>query len=279
MKVSAAAFAIACAMAPVGCFAGTASGAYVEKKLFSDDPGPDIKLQVPFVYAVALRKDDVEGALGDDAGIWVLLSDKPVDAMALAGGEFPPARRIARAGAFRGVLFTLRPDADRTRLVLTVLADNPANPGMFPTLTLQDSNGLWSALNMTADRISGSFDDHDATRFSFDTQITENPVTQELRGAAALASPMAQAVIAMAQAQEAGDFLALKALRSQATREDIDKLDPDERQALSKQARADHQVAQASRIKRVTVRGKTARVQADGGTFDLVLEDGQWKID
>ncbi len=277
MKISAAVFAVACAMAPVACFAGTASGAYVEKKLFADDPGPDIKLQVAFTYAVALRKDDV--ALGDDAGIWVLLSDKPVDAMALAGGEFPPARRMARAGAFRGVLFTLRPDADRTRLVLTVLADNPAAPGMFATKTLEDSNGLWSALSVTANRVSGSFDDHDATRFGFDTQITENPVTQDLRGAAALASAMAQAVIAMARAQEAGDFAALRTLRSQATWEQIDKMDPDERQALSRQARADHQVAQASRIKRVTVRGKTASVQAEGGTFDLVLEDGQWKID
>ena len=74
----------------------TASGTYSEN-------GVTIALS----HGVALRKDDSEGILFDEAGIWVLLSNAEAGPSALAGGLFPPAYDMAKHGKLEGVLFVI----------------------------------------------------------------------------------------------------------------------------------------------------------------------------
>jgi len=58
----------------------TASGTYSEGGV-----------TIPLSHGVALRKDDSEGILFDEAGIWVLLSNAEAAPSALAGGPFVSA--------------------------------------------------------------------------------------------------------------------------------------------------------------------------------------------
>ena len=132
---------------------------------------------------------------------------------------------------------------------------------------------------MTPTRVTGAYDDWAGMAFSFDAPIAENPITQDLRGPAALASPLADIVIRHTKAFQAGDFEALKALESHDSWKESDAMSPEQRAAMVRFARADPDAAKQLKITRVTIRGRTAIVQTEGGNQSLVLEDGGWKVD
>lgn len=247
----------------------TATGTYAED-------GVTISLS----HGVALRKDDSEGILFDEAGIWVLLSNSATEPSALAGGLFPPAYDMAKHGKLEGVLFVIRP-GHLTDLSVSVLAARDSSQGSFRSLTLSKTPALWDKLVVGPTRISGTLVSGD-TNFSFDLPIAENPITADLRGAAAQASPQLAVLMANARAWIAGDLNAVKATITRRKQAEIDGYRAAEGGQLPAQAVADMKALLAAmpKLDRVVVRGDTASIKTpDGGAYDFTREDGVWKVD
>jgi hypothetical protein len=247
----------------------TTTGAYAED-------GVTIALS----HGVALRKDDSEGILFDEAGIWVLLSNAETDPSALAGGLFPPAYDMAKHGKLEGVLFVIKP-GNRTDLSVSVLAARDSNQGSFRTLSLSKTPALWDKLVVGPSRISGALVSGD-THFSFDLPIAENPITADLHGAAAQASPQLAALMANARAWIAGDLNAVKATITRRKQAEIDGYSAAQRTQLAAQAGPAMKALLEAKPKldRVVVRGDTASIKTpDGGAYDFTREDGVWKVD
>ena len=231
-------------------------------------------------HGVALRKDDSEGILFDEAGIWVLLSDTVADPSVLAGGLFPPAYDMAKRGKLKGVLFVIKP-GNRTDLSVSVLAARDNNPGSFRSLTLSKTPELWYKLVVGSKRISGTLVSGD-TNFTFDLPIAENPITADLHGAAAQASPQLAVLMANARAWIAGDLTAVKATVTRRKQAVIDGYSAAERTQIAGQSVPDMKALLAAmpKLDRVVVRGDTASIKTpDGGAYDFTREDGVWKVD
>jgi len=257
------------ALAPAPLMAQQTSGTYAED-------GVSIQLS----HGVALRKDDSEGILFDEAGIWVLLSNAEVAPSALAGGLFPPAYDLVKQGKLQGLLFVIKP-GDHTDLSISVLAARDHDQGSFRTLSLSKTPALWDKLVVGANRISGTLISGE-TRFSFDLPIAENPITADLRGAAAQASPQLTVLMSNARAWIAGDFDAVKATVSRRKQAEIGGYTIAQRTQLAAQAGPDMKalLAAKSKLDRVVVRGDTASIKTpDGGAYDFTREDGVWKVD
>ena len=266
--------ALLCAPLPCLAQSGTASG------LLADQPAGDDKAAashpIRLAYAAVLRKDDIEHALDDEAGIWVLLSDRPVDPLALSGGIFPQVTDLARSGAFEGLLFVVNPAA-RGELHIQVLSKQRHPDGQFETITLSGTE-LWTSLVQDAHRIKGALD-RDGVVFRFDAPITEDPVLQDVAGAAALASPVAQAVIRNANAWTAGDMVAIQATTSARRWAELASMPANVRSQVMGEARKNGDLVKMKAISRVTIRARTATAKTPGGFLDLILEGGAWKLD
>jgi len=237
-------------------------------------------VKITLSHGVALRKDDSEGILFDEAGIWVMLSDTEADPSALAGGLFPPAYDMAKHGKLQAVLFVIKP-GNRTDLSVSVLAARDNSQGSFRTLSLSKTPELWDKLVVGPKRISGTLVSGE-TSFSFDLPIAENPITADLHGAAAQASPQLGVLMANARAWIAGDLAAVKATITRRKQAEIDGYGAAERAALAAQAGPAMKALLAAKPKldRVVVRGDTASIRTpDGGAYDLTREDGVWKVD
>lgn len=253
---------------PTLCLAeqGTASGSFAATESHG----------IEFHYAAALRKDDPEHALDDEAGIWVLLSDKPVDPMAMSGGIFPQVLDQARAGAFEGVLFVVNA-ATRGELHARVLSRSRHPESQFESLTLS-GDGLWKSLSQAPQAISGALD-RDDLHFTFATPITEDPVKQDIEGAAALATLPAAAVIRNANAWLAGDLAGIEASTSRRRWAELAAMPAAARSQVVAEAHGNADLAKAGQVSRVTIRARTATVKTAAGFQDLVLEAGAWKVD
>ena len=235
---------------------------------------------IPLSHGVALRKDDSEGILFDEAGIWVLLSNTEAGSSALAGGLFPPVYGMAKQGKLQGLLFVIKP-GDHNALSISVLATQDHEQGSFRTLSLSKTPALWEKLVVGPHRISGTLAS-DETHFSFDPPIAENPITADLHGAAAEASPQLGVLMANARAWIAGDLDAVKATVSHRRQAEIDGYTAAQRTQLAAFAGPDMKTLLAAKPKldRVVVRGDTASIKTpDGGAFDFTREDGVWKLD
>jgi hypothetical protein len=113
-------------------------------------PGAPVVLD----HAVAVALDNAEGLLEPGVRMRLLLADRAVSGDALLGIAFPPARGMARRGEVRGLLVEFDPK-DRTKAQLTIL-ERKSEPGAFlTTLTLSDSEGLFSKLSVDDKHISG----------------------------------------------------------------------------------------------------------------------------
>ena len=247
----------------------TTSGTYAEG---------DVTIQLS--HGVALRKDDSEGILFDEAGIWVLLSNAEAAPQALAGGLFPPVYDLAKQGKLQGLLFVIKPGG-HTDLSISVLAARDHDQGSFRTLSLSRTPALWDRLVVGPNRISGTLVSGE-TRFSFDLPIAENPITADLHGAAAQASPQLAVLMANARAWIAGDLNAVKATLSHRKQAEIDGYSAVQRSQLAAQAGPDMRALLAAKPKldRVVVRGDTASIRTpDGGAYDFTCQDGVWKLD
>ena len=235
---------------------------------------------IPLSHGVALRKDDSEGILFDEAGIWILLSNAEAGPSSLAGGLFPPVYGMVKQGKLQGLLFVIKP-GDHNALSISVLATQDREPGSFRTLSLSKTPALWDKLVVGPHRISGTLVS-DETHFSFDLPIAENPITADLRGAAAQASPQLGLLMANARAWISGDFDAVKATVSHRRQAEINGYTATQRTQLAAIAGPDMKALLAAKPKldRVVVRGDTASIKTpDGAAFDFTREDGVWKLD
>ena len=258
------------ALTPASIMAqSTTTGTYAEEDV-----------TIPLSHGVALRKDDSEGILFDKAGIWVLLSNAEAGPQTLAGGLFPPAYDMAKQGKLEGLLFVIKP-GQVSDLSISVLATRDRAEGSFRTLSLSNSHTLWEKLVVGPKRISGTLVSGE-THFSFDLPIAENPITADLHGAAAQASPQLAALMANTRAWIAGDLNAVKATISHRKQIEIDGYTAAQRTQLAALAGPDMKALLAAKPKldRVVVRGDTASIKTpDGGAYDFTREDGVWKLD
>eukprot|EP01035_Chromulina_nebulosa_P059483 gene59483-81414_t len=120
---------------------------------------------VTVAHAVALSLDNVEDPSPRKREMRVLLSDREAPAGAIMGLFFPPVWRLARTGALRALLLTFDPD-DRTGLNVVVLSkrDDGYSP---PSISITNTAGLWSRLDISATRIFGDLKDDASENMSF----------------------------------------------------------------------------------------------------------------
>lgn len=226
-----------------------------------------------FRYAVALRQDDAEHLLLAGPGLWVLLSDAPVEPEALMGGEFPPAVDMARDGKFKGALLQFDP-AKRESLLISLLDGQPGSS----TLTLEDSKGLWKELRVENNRVSGAIEDEDGRQFAFDAPIYEDPMVEQLRGPAAQASPFVALLRQEADAYARGDTASALALNSERRRAMLVSLLPEA--AAQVRTEAASMKAEIAKIDQIYVRANTAIAKGAGDSaWNFRREKGVWKID
>jgi hypothetical protein len=234
-------------------------------------------VKLGFTHAVALLQDNAEGVLEHPRQLRVLLTDREVPPSVLHGLIFPPVRAMARAGAVRGVLLEFDP-GDKTSLQMTVLA-KPDDPQAFlPNVSLSNSVGLWTRLDVSDTRVAGELkpDDDGQLTASFSAPIFTDAVQADLKGPAAAASEPAKVLIARAEALAKGDMATAYGLSSEESAAQLRALPP----AVMKQAAAQvpAMLKDLRSARRVVIRRETAAVQgAHGDWSSLVLEGGAWK--
>lgn len=235
------------------------------------------EVEIAFTHSVALRRDDLDRAIDEGRSMRVLLSDVELPAAVLHGGAFPPVRAMARAGEVRGLLLEFDP-ADRNNMLVTVLA-KPAEDGMsLTTITLSDTTGLWKRLEVAPTRILGDLDRDGSMKLSFSAPVFIDPVTADLKGAAAQAGLYARVLIDRAKALGRGDMVAAAKLTSRQTSAQLAKVPPEYLAAIRAEVPA--MLRDYARISRVIVRSDNAAViLPNGDRIGLIMEDGVWKAE
>lgn len=244
---------------------GTASGHYRK-----------YDLDLRFRHAVALMQDNAEGALESPSQLRVVLSDTPVAAPALCGMIFPPVRALARAGQVRGLMLEFDP-ANREALLLTVLAP-PEDPSFsLPNISMSNTTGLWSRLEIGDTRAVGELkpDDQQNVAVSFSSPIFRDPVQADLSGAQARASEPVRVLLARAEALARGDVEAAAAQSTASAGAQLRALPPEMVKMAMREVPV--LVRQLKAPERVVIREQTAAVKVGGGWASLVRADGAWK--
>ena len=247
---------------------GTAAGHYA-----SGD------LKVPkLAHAVAMVVDDTEGQLDRATEMRILLTEEEAPPSALAGLFFTPAHMLARTGALHGLLIRLDP-ADRTGVHVTVLAKAADPSQSFTTLTLSNTEGVWTRLEANATRVVGELKPNETFDIaaSFSAPVFVNPVRQDLKGAAARDSEPVKVVLARIDAMRRGDMAAFARLSTAGAMAHLAAAPPE---ALKRaQALAPQLIAEVKAAKRVVIREQTAAIETpDGSWMSLVREDDGWKV-
>ena len=232
---------------------------------------------VTFSHAVALSLDNVEDPSPRRQEVRVLLSDRETPVSAIIGLAFPPVWRMAGAGTLRGLLLTFDP-TDQTGLNVVVLSkrDDGYSP---PSISISDTSGLWSSLDISATRIVGELKDDvsETTKFRFNAPVFTNEVVSDLTGAAAQNSELVKLVLARAEALVRGDLAAVAALSMPGSAANLTALPPE----VLKMAKAE--MPQLTRrlksVKRVVIRRESAAVMVGPGEWaSLTLVNNAWKV-
>lgn len=207
----------------------------------------------------------------------VLLTDVELPPTVLHGGAFPPVRAMARAGEVRGLLLEFDP-ADRNNMLVTVLA-KPTEEGMsLATITLSDTTGLWKRLEVAPTRILGDLDRDGSMKLSFSAPVFTDPITADLKGAAAQTSLYARVLVDRAKALGQGDMAAAAKLTSRQTSAQLAKVPSEYLPAIRAEVPA--MLKDYARISRVIVRSdNAAAILPNGDRIGLIMEDGIWKAE
>ncbi|WP_296597184.1 hypothetical protein [Phenylobacterium sp.] len=261
----AAAAALAAAGPAVAIDAGTAAGRYRD-----DD------VDVSFSHAVALELDNTEGLLDTPREMRVLLTDRELPASVLYGQSFPPVWTMAQQGEVQGLLLRFDP-ADRKAVVLTILA-KPEPGYSLSTVTLSNSDGVWTRLDVAQTRIVGELrpDASEKAQLKFSAPVFTNPVEADLKGPAAAASEPVRVLVARAEAMAKGDFATAAALSTEASAARMKDLPPEFRKMAAREL--PKLVARLKATKRVVIRRETAVVMLGPGEYASAARvGGIWK--
>lgn len=245
--------------------AGTSSGRYKD-----DD------VDIVFSHAIALDLDNTEGLLDSPKELRVLLTDRELPASVLHGQAFPPVWRLAKEGKVRGLLLTFDP-ARRDAIVMTVLA-KPEPGYSLANVTLSNSQGLWSRLEVGATRVVGELkpDASEKAQVRFSAPVFTNAVEADLKGPAAAASEPVKVLIARAEAIAKGDLAAAAALSTETSAAGLADIPPEFRKALAKEL--PNLIARLKATKRVVIRRETAVVMLGPGEYaNTARVGGVWK--
>ena len=233
--------------------------------------------EIAFSHAIALSLDNVEDLSTRKTEMRVLLSDREMPVSAIVGLAFPPVWRMARSGALRGLLLEFDP-GDRTRLNAVALA-KPEEGYSLASISMSDSSGLWSRLDIGATRIEAELKvgASETMDFRFDAPIFNNAVVADLRGAEAQASEPVKVVLARAEALVRGDLPAIAGLSTDDSAAGLAAMPPE----MMKLARAEmpRLARRLKAVQRVVIRRESAAVMIGPGEWaSLVLVNGAWKV-
>ncbi len=253
--------------------------------------GTSIKL----THARAHLHDNAEGLISRKSELRILLTDREVPATALYGVSFPPVWQMAMRGEVQGLLLEMDP-ADPNNINAIVL-QKPREAGRsLMNLGASVTGGkLFKEWKLAGGRVSGSIDrgkdepsenediPNIAYTVRFDAKVdAEPPVTQDLKGAQALASAPVRALLLAADAMSRADFPALKKLSTASGAARLDELIATAGGQAKTIARQNGTEMKAllKKVKRVVIRGDRATViMPDGNSAAVVREAGAWKTD
>ena len=247
--------------------------------------------RIAITHALAVQRDNAEGLLESANELRIALTDRELTPEQLWGIAFLPVTTLANDGKVRGLLIRLDP-ANRNRAVVTVLA-RPRAGETLANVTLESTAGALPAVKLADGRASGSVERSlagepaTAVAVTFSAPVLqEAKVTEDLRGAAAQASPQVKTLAAAARALSQGDLAAHGKLSTATARARSEQMfaqpGAPKGAELSKMLKqtGDEMRKDVAKAQRVVVRGQRAVVLLGAGAFQaMALEDGVWKID
>jgi hypothetical protein len=238
--------------------------------------------------------DNAEGLMDRKKELRILLTDREVPASSLYGVAFQPIWHMAMRGEVQGILLEL--DPTKPNEVHSVLLMKPKQKGaslMTTSLSVTGSE-IFKGWKYTGSHVSGSVDRQKEAvpggempslsyTASFDSDILPEPkVTQDLKGAQAVASPQVKMLVTSADALTRGDFATVKKMASKQGAARLDEMITQagpQAKALAKQFGTEMKTS-LKKVKRVVVRGDRAIViMPDGVSMNVILEGGVWKTD
>jgi len=267
-------------LAAIGCavWAGAAAaqdGAQVDATLRFN--GATLKL----TKILVLQNGNEEG-LADGPRLRIFLSDGDIPLAAAGAAGVLRAKTYAREAGVNGVVILADPAGKSGAAEASLLNAPGMQPGSFASVT---STNAVTALKVTASRASGSISIDDAPvelKAKFDAPLTADPVTNDLKGKAALGSAPVQALIGFREALRKGDVAGITKYATAARQKEISAFRARSGEAAFQEAlkQAPDGTSVTKTIKRLVVRGTTASVVLEGGEVaELVQEGGAWKVD
>jgi len=230
---------------------------------------------------LVLQNGNEEG-LADGPRLRIFLSDGDIPLAAAGAAGVLRAKTYAREAGVNGVVILADPAGKSGAAEASLLNAPGMQPGSFASVT---STNAVTALKVTASRASGSISIDDAPvelKAKFDAPLTADPVTNDLKGKAALGSAPEQALIGFREALRKGDVAGITKFATAARQREISAFRARSGEAAFQEAlkQAPDGTSVTKTIKRLVVRGTTASVVLEGGEVaELVQEGGAWKVD
>lgn len=256
---------------------GTASGSFQHS--FFDNRNAS------FRHAVAIRTTMVED--GETAPVVrILLSDNPVSVDELKGSpRFPRFMDAVQKGQLEGAIIDYVPGkADGTRIATLTTDPEGQMSGYQSHSETSDGPFAWQQIAIDGDVISGAMKKGEYD-FRFAARIVDDPVTEQVRGAAAAAHPLSGVWSQNVNAILGGNADLAKTYLSKRAAADPARQEPGYWPQLIKSYQANRTtMLKAAKFTLIVVRGARATavsVPAPGVTMmaEFVLEDGVWKVE
>lgn len=234
-----------------------------------------------FDHVLVVRQGNEEG-MTDAPELRIFLSDQEIPRTVAGAATTLSAKQYAAEAKFNAVVIIADPAGAKLSGQASILNAPAMADGRFAT---GSSSNAFSRLSVSSGRASGkaTFDSDDLKISAvFDAPVLENPVTADLKGAAALASAPAQAVLACTRVMHTRDLAAMAKVNTAARTRGLAEFQAQAGDqafwaALKGEPDAD---AVAKTVQRVIVRGPNASVLLGEGTVaELVLENDGWKCD
>jgi hypothetical protein len=215
----------------------------------------------------------------------IFLSDRDIPLSVAGLADMLSTSEYLRHGHFNGVMITADPAGHKLSGEVQLLNA----PGMGEAgIAGLSTNLTYSQLRVSDALVSGTAaldgggDDDIKLALTFSAPIEANPVTADLKAAAAQASAPALAMVACSRAMRSGDAAELAKYDTAARNQAMVDMRAQGGEQAFREAMADVPSAEsvAKSVKQVVVRGHSATVRlTDGIIANIVWEGGGWKCD